>query len=171
MIIKQSPMKIVKKILVILLIILIVMQVFRPAKNTSNDTTKDISKNYAVPDSVKTILAKACNDCHSNNTRYPWYAEVQPVAWWMSGHIKDAKRQINFNDFDGYRIAKQYKRMEDCMDEVKEGGMPLPSYTLIHKDAILTDEEKQILLTWFETVRDSIKARYPADSLVIKKKA
>ena len=164
-------MKIVKKILVILLIILIVMQVFRPAKNTSNDTTKDISKNYAVPDSVKTILAKACNDCHSNNTRYPWYAEVQPVAWWMSGHIKDAKRQINFNDFDGYRIAKQYKRMEDCMDEVKEGGMPLPSYTLIHKDAILTDEEKQILLTWFETVRDSIKARYPADSLVIKKKA
>ena len=164
-------MKVFKKILIGLLVIFIVAQAFRPAKNKSNDTTKDISKNYVVPDSVKTILAKACNDCHSNNTRYPWYSEVQPAAWWLGDHIKGGKGKMNFNEFNSYRIAKQYKRMEDCMNEVKEGGMPLPSYTWIHKDAVLTDAEKHLLLTWFENVRDSIKARYPADSLRIKKKA
>ena len=162
-------MKIVKRILLILLIIFIVMQAFRPAKNNSNDTTKDISKSYVVPENVKVILAKACYDCHSNHTRYPWYAEVQPVSWWLANHIKDGKREINFNEFDSYRISRQYKKLEDCIKQVKEGDMPLPSYTIIHKDAILTDTEKQVLVNWFEVLRDSIKARYPADSLVIKK--
>ena len=163
-------MKIFKKILWILLIILIVLQAYRPAKNQSNDISKDISKSYVVPEDVKTILAKACNDCHSNNTRYPWYAEVQPVRWWLDGHIVDGKKRFNLNEFDGYRIARQYKKLEECIKEVKEGGMPLPSYTIIHKNAILSDTEKQTLCNWCEILRDSIKARYPADSLVIKKK-
>ncbi len=163
-------MKILKKIGIGLLIILIVMQAFRPAKNNSGDTGKDISVSYVVPDDVKTILAKACNDCHSNSTRYPWYSEIQPVSWWLSDHIKDGKRHLNFNEFDGYRIAKQYKKLEECIEQVKEGDMPLSSYTLIHKDAILTDVEKSTLFTWLDIVRDSIKSRYPADSLVIKRK-
>ena len=163
-------MKIVKKILIGLLVILIVGQAFRPAKNISGDKTKDISVSYVVPEDVKIILAKACNDCHSNSTKYPWYAEFQPVAWWLNDHIVDGKKHLNFNEFDGYRIAKQYKKLEECIKEVKEGGMPLPSYTIIHKDAILTDTEKQALFNWCEILRDSIKARYPADSLVIKKK-
>lgn len=163
-------MKIIKKILIGLLFVLIVMQAFRPAKNISGDKTKDISVSYVVPEDVKAILAKACNDCHSNTTRYPWYAEIQPAAWWLNSHINDGKRHLNFNEFDGYRIARQYKRLEDCIEEVKEGGMPLSSYTLIHKDAILTEAEKQTLFNWCEIVRDSIKAKYPADSLVMKKK-
>lgn len=163
-------MKIVKKILIGLLLILIIAQAFRPAKNISGDKMKDISVTYVVPEDVKTILAKACNDCHSNSTRYPWYSEVQPVAWWLNDHIIDGKRHLNFNEFDGYRIAKQYKKLEECIKEVKEGGMPLSSYTIIHKDAILSDTEKQTLFNWCEVLRDSIKAKYPADSLVIKKK-
>ena len=159
-----------KKIGIGLLIVLLVMQAFRPAKNTSNDTTKDISKSYVVPENVKAILAKACNDCHSNSTRYPWYAEVQPVSWWLNNHINDGKKHFNLNEFDGYRIARQYKKLEECMEQVKEGEMPLSSYTIIHKDAILTPAEKETLMNWCEIVRDSIKARYPADSLVIKKK-
>lgn len=163
-------MKIFKKLLIVLLVVFVVAQAFRPEKNNSNDTSKDISNSYVVPENVKTILAKACNDCHSNNTRYPWYAEIQPVAWWINDHVKDGKKHLNFNEFDGYRIARQYKKLEECIDEVKDGEMPLASYTIIHKDAKLSDDEKQILFTWCEIIRDSIKARYPADSLVIKKK-
>ncbi len=164
-------MKTIKKILIGLLVIFVVAQAFRPAKNNSGVKTKDISVSYVVPEDVKAILAKACNDCHSNNTRYPWYAEIQPAAWWLSDHIKDGKRKMNFNEFDGYRIARQYKKLEECIEQVKEGEMPLSSYTVIHKDAILTDAEKQTLFNWCEVIRDSIKARYPADSLVIKKKS
>lgn len=163
-------MKIFKRILIFLLVILIVLQAFRTPKNSSGDMTKDISKSYIVPPDVKVILAKACNDCHSNNTRYPWYAEIQPVSWWLGDHIKDGKRHLNFSEFDGYRIARQYKKLEECIKEVKEGGMPLPSYLIIHKDAVLTDAEKTALYNWCDILRDTIKATYPADSLVIKKK-
>ena len=163
-------MKTLKRILIGVLLVLIVLQAFRPAKNQSGDVSKDISSNYVVPENVKVILAKACNDCHSNTTRYPWYAEIQPVSWWLGNHIKDGKRHLNFNEFSGYRIARQYKKLEECIEQIKEGDMPLPSYTIIHKNAILTEAEKQTLYNWFEVLRDSIKADYPADSLVIKKK-
>ena len=163
-------MKIFKRVLLVLLVICIIIQFFRPVKNLSGDTTHDISKNYVVSADVHAILIKACYDCHSNKTRYPWYAEAQPIAWWMADHIQEAKRKINFNEFSSYRIAKQFKKLEDCMDEVKDGSMPLPSYTLIHQNAILTDAEKSTFTNWCNSVRDSIRARYPADSLIIKKK-
>lgn len=163
-------MRIFKKILWVLLIIFVIGQAFRTPKNMSNDTSKDISKSYVVPENIKLILAKACNDCHSNSTRYPWYSEIQPISWWLGDHVKDGKRHLNFNEFDGYRIARQYEKLEECIKEVRDGGMPLSSYTLIHKDAVLTEAEKIALFEWCEVLRDSIKANYPADSLVIKKR-
>lgn len=153
-----------------LLVILLVMQAFRPTKNLSANTENDISVSYTVPTEVKTILAKACNDCHSNKTEYPWYANIQPAAFWLNDHVVDGKRHLNFNEFNKYRIAKQYKKLEECIDEVKDGEMPLESYTIIHKNAILTEAEKTTLTNWCLTVRDSIKAKYPADSLVLPKR-
>lgn len=164
-------MKIVKKILLALLVVFIIIQFIHPKKNQSTEIlATDISKTYAVPKDVETILAKACNDCHSNNTKYPWYNNIQPVSWWLNNHVKDGKRHFNLSDFTSARIARQYKKLDDCIKEVKEGGMPLDSYTWIHKNAILTDAEKQSLYNWCNTVRDSIKAKYPADSLVLPKK-
>jgi hypothetical protein len=163
-------MKILKRIGLLLLVLLVISQAFRPDKNKSGDTTNNIDKTYPVPHDVQVILAKACNDCHSNLTRYPWYGEVQPVAWWLGDHVKDGKRHLNFDEFNSYRIGKQYKKLDECIDEVKEGEMPIGSYTLMHKDAVLTDAEKQTLINWCAGIRDSIKAKYPADSLVIKRK-
>ncbi|HVZ26176.1 MAG TPA: heme-binding domain-containing protein, partial [Sediminibacterium sp.] len=108
-------MRFLKRTGIVLLVILLVMQAFRPARNNSNENSKDISKDYPVPTDVQLILAKACNDCHTNQTRYPWYAEVQPVSWWLNNHIVDGKRHLNFSEFSGYRIARQYKKLEECM--------------------------------------------------------
>jgi hypothetical protein len=163
-------MKLYQKILLALLVVFLLMQAIRPTRNLSANTENDISVSYAVPDEVKTILAKACNDCHSNKTEYPWYANIQPAAFWLNDHVVDGKRHFNFNEFNKYRIAKQYKKLEECIEEVKEGEMPLESYTIIHKNAILTEAEKIALTNWCLTVRDSIKAKYPADSLVLPKR-
>lgn len=165
-------MKTWKKIALFIIVILIVIQFFHPAKNQSTDVLPtDIATMYgAIPADVNTILKKACNDCHSNYTEYPWYNNIQPVAWWLNNHVKDGKRHLNFSDFGSMRVARQYKRMNDCIEEVKEGGMPLDSYLWIHTNAKLTDEEKQKLYNWCNAVRDTIKARYPADSLVMPPK-
>lgn len=163
-------MKTSGKVFLTLIILFIVIQFFHPLKNSSTaQSPHDISVAYAEPENVRTILNKACNDCHSNNTRYPWYNNVQPVAWWLASHIEDGKRSLNFNEFSTYRTARQYHRMQDIIDEVKEGDMPLGSYTLIHTDARLTPAEKTTLIDWATSVRTTMKAKYPADSLVRKK--
>ena len=160
-----------RKILLIIIVIIIGIQFIRPAKNQSADVlTSDISHVYPVPQNVSVILKKACNDCHSNNTVYPWYAEVQPVAWWLNHHIQEGKNELNFNEFAAYAIPRQYHKLEEVIEQVKEGEMPIWSYTLIHTDAKLTDEEKQTLIHWAEGIRSTMKAKYPADSLVIKRR-
>ena len=152
-----------------LLIIFIAIQFIRPAKNRSEGiSANDISTKYPVPDSVQAILKVACYDCHSNNTRYPWYEEIQPVAWWLNNHIKDGKRGLNFSEFTSYRIKKQFHRLDDINKQVKKNEMPLSSYTLIHTDAKLTEGQKLAIAAWATSIRDSIKAHYPPDSLVKK---
>jgi hypothetical protein len=162
-------MRILKRILLLLLLVFIVIQFIRPEKNIHEGSQpNNIAKLYPVPQNVETILAKACNDCHSNNTRYPWYAEIQPTAWWLADHIKDGKKELNFDEFTTYRLSKQYKRLEQSKDLVEKGAMPLSSYTWIHKDAILSKEEKQSFYNWIDSARAKMEAAYPMDSLIRK---
>ena len=159
-----------KKILIVLALVLVVIQFIRPTQNLSANTAKDISTLYPMPSDVKLIVDKACADCHSNKTAYPWYASIQPVAFWLADHVNEGKREFNFNEFAGYRIAKQNHKLEEVIEQIKEGEMPLYSYTLIHRDAKLTDAEKATLINWCQHIMDTLKATYPADSLILKRK-
>lgn len=161
----------IKKIFIGLLIVFIAVQFIQPAKNVSGNTDKDISTLYPMPDSVKQIVTRACADCHSNKTVYPWYANIQPLGFWLADHVKEGKREINFNEFASYRIAKQNHKLEEVIEKVKEGEMPLPSYTIIHKEAKLSEAEKIILTQWCQGIMDSLKVKYPADSLKLKRRS
>lgn len=162
--------KILKRTFQLLLLAFIVIQFIRPAKNISEGiSNNDISKIYAVPADVQAILKTSCYDCHSNNTVYPWYANIQPAAWWLADHVKEGKKELNFSEFASYRIGRQYRKLEEINKEVKENEMPLESYLWIHKDSKLSEQQKLTLANWVTTIRDTIKANYPADSLVRKK--
>ena len=149
-----------RKIMLVLLAVLVIIQFIHPKKNKAEGVQ---------PADVKTILAKACYDCHSNNTRYPWYANLQPLHWWLEKHIKNGKKEINFDDYTNKSLRYQYHKMEEVIEQVKEGEMPLNSYTWIHKDAKLTTEEKAKITGWAQSVLDTMKATYPIDSLIRKK--
>ena len=158
--------KYLKRLLVLLLLAFIVIQFFRPAKNKSEGiSANDITKKYTIPDSVLAILKTSCYDCHSNNTNYPWYNNIQPVAWWLADHIKEGKNELNFSEFATYRIGRQYKKLEEVNEQVKKEEMPLESYTLIHGDAKLNKQQKLAVANWVVALRDSIKTQYPEDSL------
>ena len=160
----------IKKILVFLLIILIVIQFIRPQKNIHpGPQPADISTLYPVPKDVDSLLAVACKDCHTNNTRYPWYNNIQPVAWFLANHVKDGTRSFNLNEFATYPVARQYDKIEEIKKQIDKGDMPLSSYTLIHRDAKLTDAEKNTIITWSENIRKDMEAKYPKDSLIRKK--
>jgi Haem-binding domain len=164
-------MKLIKKISAILIVLLIVMQFFRPTKNINGSTAafnNDISKVLNVPANVQLMMQTSCYDCHSNNSKYPWYANVQPVAWWLNHHIEEGKQEINFNEFATYRLRRQYRKLQEIVDQIKEDEMPMSSYTLIHKNATLSAEQKNIIITWATASMDSMKLKYPIDSLIKK---
>ena len=156
-----------------LLAVLVVIQFFRPPMNSTKGqpehSSTDLTTKYRLPMDVQMILETSCYDCHSNNTYYPWYWNIQPVAWWLNQHIKQGKKALNFNEFAAYPPRKQFHRMEDIEEQVKEDEMPLWSYTLVHTDARLSPGDKKILIDWSKAIRDTMKLIYPPDSL--RKKA
>jgi hypothetical protein len=163
--------KVVRIFLAVLLVIFILIQFIRPSKNISTGiAVNDITSRYTVPDDIQHILKISCYDCHSNNTRYPWYWQIQPVTWFMNDHIAEAKKDLNFSIFASYKIGKQYKSFDDINKEVKKGDMPLSSYTFIHRDAILSDSQKLAIANWTTYCRKEIVNHFPADSLRIDKR-
>ncbi|MFA5835122.1 MAG: heme-binding domain-containing protein [Bacteroidota bacterium] len=162
--------KLIVYVLAALLIVFIGMQFDRTVKNNSNDQTKHISTLYILPDSVEAILSTACYDCHSNNTRYPWYAEVQPIGRWLNDHIQQGKKELNFSEFASYRPRRQFHKLEEVVEMVKENSMPLPSYTIMHNDAVLNDGQKALLYSWVSATHDSMKLAFHPDSLKARRR-
>jgi hypothetical protein len=158
-----------RKILLAVLVLFIIIQFFRPTKNISNQVQAyDITTRYNVPADVQQILKASCYDCHSNNTVYPWYAEVQPVGWWLNNHIKEGKVGLNFSEFMTYPIRRQYRKLEEVGDLIKKDEMPLKSYLVIHTYARLSDNQKLLVVNWVNDTRNIIKQNYPPDSLIRK---
>jgi hypothetical protein len=116
-----------------------------------------ISKVVPIPDQVNGILKKACYDCHSNNTRYPWYAQIQPVNSFVNKHIKAAKAELNFDNFKEYTLRRQISKLRAIENSIADGTMPIASYTLIHKNAVLTKDEKKLIEAWTTASKDSLE--------------
>mgnify|MGYP003545105532 FL=1 len=154
--------KIIKKILFIGLIIFLLMQLYQPARNESfeQDITANFTKVYNVPKNVEAILRTSCYDCHSNNTNYPWYSNVQPVGFFMEHHIKEAKEDLNFDEWGKYSKRKQENKLDRIVKQIKSDEMPLASYTLIHKNARLTTVQKEEIMDWLSKIKDSISSKY-----------
>lgn len=146
-----------KKLFAVLLVIFAGLQFYRPPKNLSaTPHPYDITLRLMMPPEVRDILHRACYDCHSNNTVYPWYAEIQPVRWWLDSHINDGKRHLNFSEFAGYNPNRALDKLEAVIDEVEEKRMPLPSYTWAHPEARLTPEEIKTLVNWTDAMLNEL---------------
>ena len=146
-----------KRVVLIVIILLVAIQFIRPARNLSSaQSANDITRHYTVSDTVAHILDRACNDCHSNNTRYPWYTNIQPVGWWMQHHVNEGKEELNFSEFGSYPAKRQAHKLEEVAKQTRDDEMPLNSYLWIHADAKLSDADKQILINWANNLRQEI---------------
>ena len=153
-------MSLLKKILLSTGVVIIGIQFFRPALNKSSQVfNTDISKIVTTSDSVQILLKNACYDCHSNNTNYPWYSNIQPVGWLMANHIKKGKDELNFSEFGSYSSRRQLSKLNGIANSVKDGIMPLSSYKIIHKNTQLSTYEKALLINWVQQARDSLSVK------------
>lgn len=149
-----------------LAVALIVIQFIRPTKNAGEEiAANQITAIHPIPDDVQQILKASCNDCHSNTTQYPWYSKIQPVAWVLDDHIVEGKKELNFSTFATYPAYRRYKKFKEIGKEVKDDEMPIYSYTLVHRDASLNEDQKLLLANWAAGAMKEMEAKYPADSL------
>lgn len=149
--------KILKYILIAVLIGLVVIQfINRPERISEPVTENDIIENLEVNADMAGLLKSACYDCHSNQPRYPWYASVAPVSWTIAEHIEHGRDELNFSEWGTYSARRRDHKLEEMVDEVSEGKMPLPSYVNMHKEANLSAEQIDMLKTWVEEQRARI---------------
>ncbi len=139
----------IRKVAIVTVFALVVLQFFPSSRNLNSDlVASDISIVKHVPSDVMELLHVACYDCHSNNTRYPWYASVQPLGWWINRHVAQGKHHLNFSDFGKYSIKKSNHKLDEIAEIVGEGEMPLGSYSLMHASARLNSNQRQLLINW-----------------------
>lgn len=137
---------------VLVVAIVLVIQVIPVERNVSTvPPGQSFEKTEKVPANVAAILKVSCYDCHSNNTRYPWYSELQPGAYFMAQHIKEGKEELNLDEFNDYSKRRKKAKIKSIISQIEKEEMPLKSYLLLHPDAGLTPNKKKVLLQFFQS--------------------
>jgi hypothetical protein len=138
-----------KRIVLGLALVFAAMQLFRPDRtNPPLDAARSVQSAAMVPPEVGAVLKRSCYDCHSNETRWPWYSGVAPMAWGVANHVKEGRAELNFSDWGTYSVRKRVALLEKMCDEVREGGMPLKQYLWLHRDATLSEADWKSVCDW-----------------------
>ncbi|HUW84386.1 MAG TPA: heme-binding domain-containing protein [Phycisphaerae bacterium] len=111
-------------------------------------TNAPITAAMSAPAEVAAILERSCYDCHSNQTRWPWYSYVAPGSWLVADDVHEARKQLNFSTWGEMSSGKQTYMRDEMWEQVEEGEMPLWMYTLAHRQARLSPQDKEVLKGW-----------------------
>lgn len=146
-----------KNIAIFLVFLFLVIQSIRIDKTTEsvNPTTDFITLTSANAE-VANTLKIACYDCHSNQPTYPWYTNIAPVSWWIKHHINEGSQHLNFSIWGTYSEKRKNHKLEECIEMIEEGEMPMDSYTWMHSEAKLSNTQKQLLIDWFKAERSKL---------------
>ncbi|MGH1337692.1 MAG: heme-binding domain-containing protein [Aureispira sp.] len=140
-----------RRIFLILVVVLVVIQFIPTDKSAPDIKAVDTFANtLQPPEAILTQLKSSCYDCHSYETTYPWYTHIAPVSFWIRGHIKNARKALNFSTWGEQSVSDQKHLLHECAEEIAEGHMPPKGYYRMHEDAYLDDTKKGALETWLE---------------------
>jgi len=155
-------MKLFRRIVLALVVLFVVAQFIRPLPGSVPiDPQKTLSSTGDLPANVATVFNRACRDCHSNNTTWPWYSQIAPVSWMLASHVNEGRRELNIDQWRDYTTKRQLRKLDAICKEVKEQDMPLSSYLWIHHDARLSGDDVRLLCTWAAGEKSKISRAQP----------
>lgn len=144
--------KYLKWVLVGVVVLFAAAQVVRPDRtNPVFDPGVSFSADTTVSAEVRSAIGRACFDCHSNETRWPWYSAVTPVNYLLVNDVEEGRRHLNLSEWGNMKPRKRQRVMEDIADEINSGTMPLAAYRLMHGEAKLSEAEVKLLVLWGQT--------------------
>lgn len=138
-----------KNILMIVIVFLAVAQFFKIDKtNPTVESSLDFVSVVQPPLEIGNMIIKQCYDCHSYETKYPWYSDIAPVSWWLKSNINGAREELNFSEWALYSEKEKTAKMQEIAEALEEGEMPVTAYVLMHDSAQFSDEKNALLLNW-----------------------
>jgi hypothetical protein len=111
-------------------------------------TNPPVRSEVEAPAEIKAILRRSCYDCHSHETRWPWYSWVAPASWFIAEDVEEGRDEMNFSDWPRLDPEEQEEIREEIREQVVDGEMPLPKYLLLHPRARLSGADQEALLRW-----------------------
>ena len=123
------------------------------ATNPPVEPGQTLEATMPVPPEVTTILGRACQDCHSNLTVWPWYSRVAPVSWFLAHHVNEGRRELNFSEWGRYAARRKDRKLKEVCEQVTKGEMPLFSYAIAHPQAALSDQDRRSVCLWTDAPR------------------
>jgi len=143
-----------KKIGIGLVIILALMQFKQIDKtNPEYNEAEDFITITQPSEEIATLIKAACYDCHSHQAKYPWYSNVAPISWMVEHHIEEGREHLNFSKWGSYDTKKANHKLEECIEEIEEGEMPMKPYVVMHSEAKMSKEQKKALMAFFQNER------------------
>ncbi|HEX3890123.1 MAG TPA: heme-binding domain-containing protein [Verrucomicrobiae bacterium] len=149
--------KTLKWILVALVVAFICLQLTNPAR-TNAPVVNDLMATNPPPPEIAAMLHAACYDCHSNETRWPWYSHVAPISRLIVNDVNDGRADLNFSDWPANDPKRVAKRLEDMSEKIGYDEMPPKKYSMIHADARLTDGQRKELTDWLDSEAARLKS-------------
>jgi hypothetical protein len=142
------------------LIVLAGIQMFGPARtNPQTAPAQALAAKVPVPDHVRTVLQRSCMDCHSNETRWPWYSRVAPISWAVVGDVNQGRDHMNLSEWT-YTPEEGADLLDNVCRQIKRRKMPLTGYTWMHWDSKLSDEEIKQVCAWANDSADRLVASH-----------
>lgn len=123
-------------------------------RNPTSEPSSTIYASQNIPPSVMVVLERSCKNCHSDQTNWPWYSYVAPVSWIISRDVHRARSAMNFSQWKGYSAKRREDELEQICDQLTNGDMPDGMYLLLHRDAVVTQQERQEVCQWTEDARE-----------------
>ncbi len=143
-----------KKAIIVIIAILVIIQFFRIDKsNPPANMEKDFITITNPPTDMGIMLKESCYDCHSHHTNYPWYSNIAPVSWLLKEHVNNGRNHLNFSVWTDYKESKKNHKLDECIEMIETGEMPMKGYVLLHEEADLTDAQKKAMIDWFRSVK------------------
>jgi hypothetical protein len=134
-------------------------QLIRPSRvNPPVDPARTLEAHVDVPPAVQDVLDRACRDCHTSSTTWPWYSGLAPISWVVINHVRDGRRHLNLSDWSAYDAARASKKLDEMCRQSRDGEMPLTSYVLAHPAAKLSADDVNVLCGWTTAARAGMGA-------------
>lgn len=149
--------RVVKRAAQLLVVFLIGAQLVRCAR-----TNPPVTAEIQAPPEVTAVLRRACYDCHSHETVWPWYSGVAPVSWLVAHDVDEGREKLNFSTWGAYDRRRKVKKLKETAEQVTEGEMPPWYFTLMHPDARLGTRDEELLLAWTAAETGRLQAERPA---------